>query len=139
MEEKKLELEILAIVDNLPEVKLFVGRCLMGTGCSVGTEKQIMVAVEEVFVNVSNYAYGQETGHVKVCAALSAPPRVLTLTFIDRGVPFNPLDSADPDLTISVQERKIGGLGIFLTKAIMDSVTYRYESGQNILTLQKNL
>ena len=63
----------------------------------------------------------------------------MILSFIDEGVPFNPLESDEPDVSLSAEERAIGGLGIFLVKKTMDSIKYRYENGQNILTIEKQI
>lgn len=139
MEERKSELEIPAKVENLPEVKQFIERGLKGTGCSLGILKKIHVAVEEIFVNIASYAYAPGTGPVKVCLELTGTPLKAKITFADRGIPYNPLESTDPDVTLSVADRKIGGLGIFLTKMTMDAVDYRYEGRQNILTIRKEI
>ncbi len=70
---------------------------------------------------------------------VSEDPVTVTITFIDHGVPYDPLAKQDPDLTLSADDRQIGGLGIFMTKKIMDDVAYEYKDGQNILTLKKQL
>lgn len=139
MEETRLELEISAAVESLSDVKRFIERGLNGTGCPLSTLNQIKVAVEEVFVNIARYAYAPHTGSAKIRLAVTDAPPTAEITFIDRGIPYNPLDKLDPDLTLSVEERQIGGLGIFLTKMTMDSVTYAYEQQQNILTIRKKL
>ena len=63
----------------------------------------------------------------------------MTITFIDRGVPYDPLNNATPDINLPAEDREIGGLGIFLTKKVMDDVSYEYKDGQNILMLKKQL
>ena len=63
----------------------------------------------------------------------------VTITFIDQGMPYDPLARTDPDITLPVGERDVGGLGVFMTKKLMDDVLYEYRDGQNILTLKKNL
>ncbi len=100
---------------------------------------QIELAVEEIFVNIANYAYAPEIGRATVRVSVSDDPLTVTITFIDRGVPYDPLKRSDPDVTLSAEEREIGGLGIFMTKKVMDEVAYEYKDGQNVLTLKKRL
>ena len=95
----------------------------------------INTALEEVFVNVCQYAY-DGSGSVEV--SLSNDRKKVTFVFKDSGKPFNPLEKADPNITASSEEREIGGLGIFMVKKIMDNVKYVYKDGYNILTLEKN-
>ena len=100
---------------------------------------QIGVAVEEIFVNIASYAYAPETGKTKIRVEVSEEPVTVTITFLDHGVPYDPLAKADPNTKLPAEERQIGGLGVFLTKKLMDDVSYEYRGGQNILTLKKKL
>lgn len=96
----------------------------------------IHLVVEEIVVNIVNYAYPQDSeGEVTIIVELT--PFELSLSFSDSGIPFNPLQKPDPDTTLSAAERPIGGLGIYLVKQVMDTVTYNYQDGHNILTLTK--
>ena len=133
------EMEIEAVTDNLPEVQAFVKERLDTTNCPPKAKMQIALAVEEIFVNIANYAYAPEKGKAAVRVEVSEEPVTVTITFVDHGVPYDPLAKEDPDTGLPADEREIGGLGIFLTKKIMDDVTYTYKDGQNILTLKKNL
>jgi len=135
----RTELEIEAAVENLPEVMAFVERRLDEADCPPKAQMQIGVAVEEIFVNIAHYAYAPEIGHATVRVEVCEAPLSVLITFIDHGVPYDPLARDDPDVTLSAEERKIGGLGIFMTKKLMDDVAYEYRDGQNILTLRKNL
>ena len=96
---------------------------------------KIRLSLEEVVENVVNYAYASGLGWME--AGTERNGDTLTVTLRDGGKPFNPLEKPDPDITLSAEERQIGGLGIFLCKQMMDSVSYRYEDGCNILTLTK--
>ena len=100
---------------------------------------QIDVAVEEIFVNIASYAYAPLTGIAKVRVEISDDPATAVITFIDRGTPYDPLAKKDPDIHASADERSIGGLGIFMTKKMMDEVKYEYRDGENILVLKKKL
>ena len=131
------ELELEATVENLDEVLAFVDKQLEEFGCPMKTQMQVDIAVEEIFVNIAKYAYGAETG--KVTISVSVSDREATIEFRDSGVPFNPLEKADPDVTLSAEERNIGGLGIYLVKKNTDGVTYQYQDNQNVLTLKKLL
>ena len=132
------ELRIPAVVEKLPELLAFIEQQLEEVGCPLKTQMEIAVAAEEVFVNIASYAYAPGTGAVTVRIEISDDPAAATITFSDSGIPFDPLKKADPDVTLSAEEREIGGLGIFMTKKIMNDVTYTYRDGQNILTLKKN-
>ncbi len=97
------------------------------------------LSVEEVVENVVNYAYENGDGFLDVEVDKLPGSNRLFVVLCDGGHPFNPLAKEDPDLTLAVEDRPIGGLGIFLCKQLMDEVTYRYENGCNILTLQKEM
>ena len=123
--------------EKLLDVREFVEAELEKHEASMKVINQISLSIEEVFVNIAHYAYEEETG--KVTIKLSIKDDVCTLIFIDSGVAFNPLEKTDPDITLSADERKIGGLGIFMVKKLMDSVDYKYENNKNVLTMQKKI
>lgn len=100
---------------------------------------KIRLSVEEAVVNVCNYAYQGGIGWMEVATNLSPDGLSLSIEMRDAGIPFNPLDKDDPDVTLDADEREIGGLGIFLCKQLMDDISYRYEDGCNILTMTKVL
>ncbi|MBP5207589.1 MAG: SpoIIE family protein phosphatase [Clostridia bacterium] len=133
------ELEIEATTGNLEKVLDFVNARLDTVNCPAGSKMKLDLAVEEVYVNIANYAYSPETGTATVRVEVKNDPPTVTITFIDRGVPFDPLAKNDPDVTLAADEREIGGLGIFMTKKLMDDVVYEYKDGRNILTLKKLL
>ena len=133
------ELEVEALKENLPGVQEFVEEKLEAAGCPMKAQMQILLAVEEIFVNIASYAYGPESGTATVRVEVHEDPVAVTVTFVDHGIPYDPMAKEDPDVTLSAEERKIGGLGIFMTKKIMDDVAYEYKDGKNILTLKKNL
>ena len=99
----------------------------------------VCVAIEEVFVNIANYAYGDGNGDMTLGISFEPESRTVTFRMTDKGIPFDPLKKPDPDITLSAEEREIGGLGIFITKKTMNSVTYAYENGENILTMVKKV
>jgi len=107
---------------------------------SVGPKvvSQIDIAVDEVCSNIFNYAYKDKKGQVLV--QIDYQDGIITIRFVDTGVKFNPLEKEDPDVSLSLEERKIGGLGIYLVKQLMDDVTYEYSpSKENILTIIKKV
>ena len=134
---KKLEVE--AKVENLAAVMAFVDEILEEAECSVKAQMQIDIAVEEIFTNVAYYAYAPETGDAVVQVEITSEPRCAVLTFADHGMQYNPLAKADPDVTLSAEERNIGGLGIFMVKKSMDEVSYEYRDSQNIFTIKKKI
>lgn len=133
------ELLITAQTENLDEVLAFVDEQLEKVGCSMKIQMQIDLAVEEIFVNISHYAYSPEIGMANINVEVTQNPLSVSLTFVDQGVPYDPLEKLDPDTTLSAEERDIGGLGIFMVKKNMDDVCYEYKDGQNILSLRKQL
>ncbi len=138
MKEIKLE----ATLDNLQELFDFTIAELSALGCSKRDIRMVKLCVEEIFVNIVHYAYQPEKGDARV--SIDVPdskhdPVSVFISFIDRGRPFNPLEEDAPDLEAGLEERTAGGLGIYLVKTKMDTVTYEYRDGQNILTLMKNL
>lgn len=126
--------------ENLEAVNDFIHAQIKPFSCQSQTLFQIDLAVEEIFVNISHYAYSPDKGMVQIeCSAekTADAPAKLTVSFTDRGKAFNPLAKPDPDITLPVEEREIGGLGIFLTKKYMNSVLYERKDNQNILTFTK--
>ena len=128
-----------ATKDALSDVMSFTEECLQGFDCPMKSFMAICVAVEEIFVNIASYAYGEGSGKACLSFGFDEAQKLMTLTVTDEGVPFNPLERAEPDITLSASEREIGGLGIFITKKTMDTVDYRFENGRNILTMTKKL
>ena len=133
------ELTIQAIKGNLERVLTFVDEYLESLDCPMKTQMQLDVAVEELFINIASYAYAPGTGPVTVQLEAEQEPLSVTITFIDHGVPYDPLTKADPDVTLSAEERQIGGLGIYIVKKSMDAISYVYRDGQNVLCIRKNL
>ncbi|EID85190.1 Anti-sigma regulatory factor (Ser/Thr protein kinase) [Treponema sp. JC4] len=131
-------LNVKAETQMLDTVQDFIHESLekAGIDADIKALTQLDVAVEEVFVNIANYAYAPNTGDAIIEAQVS-DGSVLTVSFIDSGKAFDPLAAEDPDVTLSADERGIGGLGIFLTKKFMDKVEYQRKDDKNILTLTK--
>ena len=128
-----------ADVDSLNDVIGYVEQTLEGFECPMKIQMAICVAIEEVFVNVAHYAYGEGQGDMSLGIGFDEVKRTVTFRMADKGVPFDPLQKPDPDITLSAEDREIGGLGIFIAKKTMDSISYAYENGENILTMIKKL
>jgi anti-sigma regulatory factor (Ser/Thr protein kinase) len=133
------ELTLEATIENVETVTRFVEEQLEEVECSAKARMQINLAIDELFSNIANYAYNPETGPATVRVEVTKEPLEVLITFIDEGVAYDPLAKDDPDITLSAEERKIGGLGIFLVKKSMDEVNYEYENGRNILSIRKEL
>jgi len=133
------ELTVDAAVENIEVVTDFVNEELEKLDCPVKARRQIDVAIDELFGNIARYAYSPDVGKATVRFSVEENPLEVTITFIDNGVPFNPLEKSNPDTHLSAEERPIGGLGIFLVKKSMDLVEYEYKNGQNILKIKKNI
>ena len=128
-----------AKTEALYEVLGFVEETLESCECPMATQMALSVAIEEVFVNVAHYAYGDGDGDVQFTISFDENSREVTMRMTDKGTQFNPLEKPDPDITLSAEEREIGGLGIFITKKTMDSINYAYENGENVLTMVKKI
>ena len=133
------ELNIAATVENIETVTDFVNEQLEVLDCPMKAQMQIDIAIDELFGNIAHYAYNPEIGQATVRVEVIEEPLSVVITFIDNGVPYDPLAKADPDTTLSAEERDIGGLGIYMVKKSMDDITYEYKDGQNILTIKKNI
>ena len=133
------DLTVDALVSNLDQVLAFVDGQLETMDCSMKAQMQIDVAVEEIYVNIANYAYAPETGKAYISVRPDQDNASVTIEFRDNGIPFDPLAKADPDVTLSAEERKIGGLGIYMVKKSLDAMEYSRKDGQNILTITKKL
>ena len=107
--------------------------------CPPKAKIQIDIAIDELFGNIAQYAYNPGEGPATVRVEVTENPLSVILTFIDKGVPYNPLEKSDPDISLSAEDRQIGGLGIYMVKKTMDEIVYEYKDGQNILKVKKSL
>ena len=128
------ELILAATVENIEVVTDFVNEQLEELDCPMKVQMQIDIAIDELFGNIAHYAYNPEVGDATVRVEV-----IVVITFIDSGVPYDPLAKEDPDTTLSAEDRQIGGLGIYMVKKSMDDITYEYKDGQNILAIKKSL
>ena len=133
------ELTIVATVENIGAVTDFVDAQLEALDCPMKALMQINIAIDELFGNIAHYAYNPDVGEATVRVEVEEEPLSVIITFIDGGVPYDPLQAAEPDTTLSAEERALGGLGIFMVRKSMDEITYRYENGRNILSIRKTL
>jgi anti-sigma regulatory factor (Ser/Thr protein kinase) len=140
-EEKKMpqELTLEATVANIDLATEFVDEKLDSYGCPTKEKMQINVAIDELFSNIAQYAYNPDVGPATLRVETKKDPLSVIITFIDHGVPFDPLKKKDPDITAPAEEREIGGLGIYMVKKTMDNVHYEYKDGANILTIIKKI
>ena len=131
------EVTVDATIENMPQVMQVVNRRLKAVGCPLKTARQIGIAVEELYVNIASYAYAPATGPMTLRVETEAETPAVTITFIDSGVPYDPLQKPDPDLSLSLEERPIGGMGIYMVKKSMDAVFYKRDGDRNVLTIRK--
>ena len=137
-----------AKTENLDKITAFVETELEELGCGMKQTMQLTIALEEIFVNIAHYAYSKigedgklipDTGSGPMRLFIDSKDGFVSLIFEDEGMPYNPLEKEDPDITLSAEERQIGGLGIYMVKKSMDDVIYEHKDGKNILTLMKKL
>ena len=128
-----------ATTENIEVATDFINEILESVDCPIRTQMQLDIALDELMSNVARYAYAPQTGDITVSVEIADEPRRAVLTLTDNGVPYDPLQKEDPDITLSAEERQIGGLGIFIVKNAMDEMRYCYKDNQNIVTIIKNL
>lgn len=128
------ELQIEADCEKLDELLMGLRIDMEQKGCPADKRTSLEICVEEIFVNIASYAYGEATG--KVCITEEVTDSSITLCFQDQGIPYDPLAKNDPDITLPAQERQIGGLGVYMVKIMMDDVSYEYKDGYNCLTMK---
>ena len=135
------EMEIEAVKENLKEVFEFVTEELKKRNADKKLIRQIKLCVEEIFLNISAYAYHPEIGRARIVVKVEGDPVPIRvcLSFVDCGEPFDPLAEEAPDTESGLDERRVGGLGIFLVRNTVDGISYEYNNGQNILTIVKEL
>ncbi len=129
-------LTIDATLENVALAMDYVGEKVQKLPFSSKAKNQLEIAVDELVSNVARYAYGENTGDVNIC--VNNDEKGITIRITDSGVPYNPLEKADPDITLSAEERGIGGYGIFIVKKTMDDIRYEYKDNKNILTIRKD-
>lgn len=131
------EITVLAVGENLDSVNDFLQSWLEKNDFSMKTIMQITLAVEEIFINVANYAYAPNQGEVTVQCESDRNSKKVIIRFIDGGKPYNPLEREDPDVKLNAESRQIGGLGIFLVKKTMTDLKYEYKDNKNIFSFSK--
>ena len=135
------EIKVDATIENLAKVFGFLQEALDNYDCPARTKRQIKLCVEEIFMNITHYAYNPEVGPAKISFEVVGQPEDnrVVITFADKGRPYDPLAHEEPDLESGIDDRPIGGLGIYLVKTTMDSVNYEYKDKQNVLTIEKEI
>ena len=133
------EITVPATVEYVEAVTEFVNGQLNALHCPLPVRTQIDIAIDELFSNIARYAYDPEEGFATVRLDVTEDTPGVIITLIDRGKPFNPLNTADPDTTLAAKQRRIGGLGVFMVKKTMDDVSYERRDDMNILTIRKKI
>ncbi len=126
-------------IENVEKVTEFVNAELEKINCPAKARAEIDIAIDELFSNIAYYAYNPEIGKATVKVEVEDNPQSVILTFMDNGVPYNPLEKKDPNVKLPLEERDVGGLGILMVKKSMDSIEYEYKDGHNILRIKKNI
>ncbi len=125
-------------IEEVPRLAAFVNEVCMTAGLEASATSSMNLALEEAVVNVMDYAYPPGTiDEVHIDAMAS--DKELCFVIRDKGKPFDPTAQTEADTTLSIKERPIGGLGIFLVRQLMDSINYERTDNQNVLTLRKKL
>lgn len=132
------ELCVKAYLNQLDTVLAFVTAEAEAAGLGMKDVTQLEISVEEIFVNIAHYAY-EEEGAGNATISVYVKDGFFTVSFEDSGKPFDPLAKEDPDISLSAEERQIGGLGIYMVKKYMDDVFYEYKDNKNILIVKKKV
>lgn len=135
----KRELTFPATIESIEAVTDFVNEYLEEIGCPMKAQMQLAVVIDEIFSNIAHYAYAPATGDAIVSVDFDSQSGSIVLSFSDEGVRYNPLTNIDPDITLSADERQIGGMGIFMVKKLTDQMVYEYTEGKNVLTVWKKV
>ncbi len=123
----------------LNDVMLLIEDELNRVGASLKIITQVKICVEEIFVNIAHYAYTDGNGEAVISVLYDEKENTVTFIFEDEGIPYNPLSRKDPDITLTAEERGIGGLGIYICKKTMDDIQYEYVNNKNVLKMTKKL
>ncbi len=134
---KRISLE--AKIENIPAATAFVEEQLEALDCPMKAMMLIQVAIDEIFTNIASYAYAPGSGSADVEFDYEEETGTVSITFTDSGIPFDPLAKPDPDVSLSAEERAIGGLGIFMVKKTMDDMVYERRDGKNVLCIKKKI
>lgn len=135
-----------ASMEHLDEVMMFLDALLCRAGCPEEERRLIEISVEELFTNIASYAYGAAGGKAKIEADIrEVPPESdggdekveARIWLSDQGTPFDPFSGEDPDIHLPIEERPVGGLGIYMVKRFMDRVSYERKDGRNVVSIVK--
>jgi len=125
-----------ATIEAITDIKDYILENISGLNVNKNKQTKIILAVEELVVNIINYANMKKP---EIVIEVNKDSYKLIVKIIDYGEPFNPLEVEDPDITLGIEERKIGGLGIFLVKKVVDEIYYKREDDKNCVILIFNL
>ena len=134
-----LSFTLKALPDNYSAAQEQVQDFLSPYGCKMRTLLELDMIVEEIFINIASYAYGEKEGLASIDLSINDSADMLTMTFRDSGIPYDPLKKESPDITSGAMDRAVGGLGIFLVQKYADGMSYEYKGGENCLTIRKKL
>jgi len=132
------KIRVPAKLDHLHALIDIVSNCAKEQGLSGKRINEIEIATEEALVNIFRYAYQGREGDVEI-SCMAEHGRTFIVRIVDAGTPFNPLSVSEPDTTLDIGERQIGGVGVFLIRKLMDNVMYGREGDNNILELVVNI
>lgn len=132
-----MRIRVKAEIEQLKNINQALDALLQEQPCAEETRTQIYLCVEELFVNIASYAYEDTVGMAEI--EMHIEDGVLSITFYDWGVPYNPLEKEPPDLLANAEDRQIGGLGIYMVRCMMDQVEYERKENQNCLCIRKKL
>lgn len=132
------DLSVDSPIENFSEVKNWLQDIFNQIGCVGKPAKQLFIAVDEMFTNIAHYAY-EDVGKVYFKASYNEDEKTLKIKIIDNGDMYNPLEKPDPDIAQRIKDKTVGGLGIFMTKKMVDTIEYSRVEDKNVLVLIKKI
>ena len=136
---REQEITVDSLTGNIDVITAFINEELEAHECAPKARVQIDIAADELFANIVHHAYASSVGTATVRVAVSEEDRTARITFIDSGAPFDPLSAPEPDISLPVEQRGVGGLGLYLVKKTMDDLVYEYKDGKNNVTIVKSI
>ena len=138
MPKKKYSFKLKSNLSELETLCQQMEKCGKSLGLTKKCIFEINLALDELFTNIISYGFTDDDEHV-IKVTLTPQNKILCLSIEDDGLPFNPIDAQEPDLECTVEDCKIGGLGIHLIRNLMDDICYERCGDKNVLTLKKNI
>ena len=126
-------------IQEIENVYSFISRFFSDCEIDISIENLFKMAVDEILSNIVYYGFEESQEGAIVVVSIQIDSNAVSITFRDNGKPFDPLSIEEPDISLGIDERQMGGLGIHIIKNSFNEVHYSFENGYNVLTLKKRI